>query len=56
MPTVFYSTDGIPKVEHPEDDITSIAAYLFQMTESPHSAPSESRTPEPQIDWTTHPY
>jgi mono/diheme cytochrome c family protein len=56
MPAVFYSTDGIAKVEHPEDDIAAIAAYLFQMTESPHPTTSESSTIEPQIDWTTHPY
>ena len=56
MPAVFYSTDGIAKVDHPEDDIAAIAAYLFQMTEPSHPTPSESGTPEPQIDWTTHPY
>ncbi len=57
MPTAFYSTDGIPKVEHPEEDIAAITAYLFQMTEPPHadrnSKAEEQQTP---IDWSVYPY
>jgi mono/diheme cytochrome c family protein len=56
MPAVFYSTDGVAKVDHPEDDIAAIAAYLSQMTEPPRPLTSGSGTPEPQIDWTTQPY
>jgi len=56
MPAVFYTTDGIANVEHPEDDIVAITAYLFHMTEPPHPSTSESGTPAPPIDWTTHPY
>ena len=54
MPAVFYSTDGIPKVEHPEDDIAAITAYLFQMTEPPHTERDEKQ--EAPIDWSVHPY
>jgi len=56
MPTVFYDTDGVPKVEHPERDITAITAYLGQMTEVPpesERAPTAAPTP---IDWATQPY
>ncbi len=56
MPTVFYDTDGVPKVEHPERDITAITAYLGQMTEVPPEServPTAAPTP---IDWTTHTY
>jgi hypothetical protein len=60
MPAVFYTTDGFPKVEHPEDDIAALTAYLFQMSEAgPASATGDGvheRTPEPSIDWRTYPY
>jgi len=42
MPRVFYDTDGVPKIEHPERDITAITAYLRQMTEVP---PESERVP-----------
>ena len=35
MPTIFYSVDGEPKVEHPKDDIDDITLYLMGMTEPP---------------------
>jgi cytochrome c2 len=58
MPAVFYTSDGVPKVEAPEADIAAITAYLFQMTEvappsdggGPHEQPTDT------IDWTKHPY
>jgi cytochrome c2 len=57
MPTVFYSLDGIPKVEHPEEDIAAIAAYLFQMAEPPHTQREAGGEKEqPAIDWRTYPY
>ncbi len=60
MPAVFYTTDGIAKVEHPQRDITSITAYLFQMTEPPQATNSDrdsaSHEPERRIDWSTYPY
>jgi mono/diheme cytochrome c family protein len=60
MPAVFYTTDGVPKVDHPEEDIGAITAYLLQMTEPPTAA-LEATTPggvadHPPIDWTTQPY
>jgi cytochrome c2 len=35
MPTVFYSVDGQPKVETPQEDIDDITTYLMGMTEPP---------------------
>jgi len=55
MPAVFYTTDGDPKVEHPERDIAALTAYLFTMTEPP--ATSVERVPAtPQTDWSTYSY
>jgi mono/diheme cytochrome c family protein len=57
MPAVFYTTDGVPKVEHPEDDIAAITAYLFRMTEPPHAdRDSEGPKQPPPIDWSVYPY
>jgi cytochrome c2 len=57
MPAVFYSIDGVPKVEHPEDDIAAIAAYLFQMTEPPHTERGpDGEKQQPAIDWSVYPY
>lgn len=42
MPTVFYTVDGIPKVEHPEQEIEAITAYLLQMNGAPEVAAAES--------------
>jgi mono/diheme cytochrome c family protein len=60
MPGVFYTSDGIPKVDHPDEDIAAITAYLFQMTEPP-AAPSGTSNSngldgQRPIDWTTQPY
>jgi len=33
MPTVFYTVEGAPKVEHPDDDIADIVTYVMGMTE-----------------------
>ena len=57
MPAVFYSIDGLAKVDHPEDDIAAITTYLLQMTEPPTTERSgEGGEPEPPIDWSTRPY
>lgn len=58
MPTVFYTTDGIPKVEEPDADIAGITAFLFQMPRDPDLQNSRGthEAPTPPIDWTTHPY
>jgi hypothetical protein len=47
MPAVFYTTDGIPNVEHPEGDIAAITAYLYDMNRaSPGENPAgKSRAP-----------
>ena len=57
MPAVFYSSDGVPKVDDPDADITAITAYLFEMGTMP-ILPADGARPEPPtpIDWTTHPY
>ena len=60
MPAVFYTTDGMPKVDHPDEDIGAITAYMLQMTEPPAAA-SETPQPngagdQPPIDWATQPY
>jgi cytochrome c2 len=61
MPDVFYTIDGIPKVEHPTDDIQAIAAYLLQMTEPPEATLAKLEAErkherEAQPDWTTYQY
>jgi len=33
MPSVFYTIDGAPTVDHPEQDIEAITAYLLHMSE-----------------------
>ena len=33
MPTVFYTVEGAPKVEHADDDIRDIVTYVMAMTE-----------------------
>jgi cytochrome c2 len=54
MPTVFYSMEGLPKVDHPDNDIAAIVGYLFQMTDSPQA--TDDGKQEQPIDWTTAPY
>lgn len=61
MPDVFYTIDGVPKVEHPTEDIQAIAAYLAQMTEPPEATLAKleaerKREQEAQPDWTTYQY
>ena len=61
MPDVFFTIDGIPKVEHPEKDIEAITAYLMQMTEPPETTLAKrdaerKREQEAQPDWTTYQY
>ena len=55
MPAIFYSSDGLAKVDHPDDDIAGIAAYLFQMTALPPAAVGGA-TPERPVDWSAYPY
>jgi mono/diheme cytochrome c family protein len=60
MPAVFYDTDGIAKVEHPEDDIAAITAYLLEMTDSPQATTTqrdaEDGKQDHPIDWSSAPY
>jgi mono/diheme cytochrome c family protein len=56
MPAVFYTVDGVPKVEDPEADIAEITAYLFEMTSTPHGDGAQRAQPTPPVDWATHPY
>jgi len=61
MPTVFYTIDGTPKVEHPDDDIDAITQYLMGMTEPPEEtaqAEAEQKKAEEKqaIDWSTYKY
>jgi cytochrome c2 len=60
MPAVFYTADGIPKIDHPDEDIGAITAYLLQMTEPPSAVSEESQprgvADQQPIDWTTHAY
>jgi mono/diheme cytochrome c family protein len=57
MPAVFFTTDGVPKVDHPEDDIAAIATYLFEMTAPPATDRSaEGGKQERPVDWSTQPY
>lgn len=58
MPTIFYSVDGDPKVEHPKEDIDDITLYLMGMTEPPEvtlktEADEEAKKVEEvqQTDW-----
>ncbi len=62
MPSVFYRSDGTPKVADPERDITSITAYLMHMTQPPGAAlealdaARKQKDQEEPIDWTTYDY
>jgi mono/diheme cytochrome c family protein len=56
MPTVFYTVDGVPKVDHPKEDIDDITTYLMAMVEPPEvtlKAEEETKkaTEEKQVDW-----
>jgi mono/diheme cytochrome c family protein len=59
MPTVFYTVDGDPKVEKPQEDIDDITTYLMGMVEPPEvtlKAETEQeeaeKAAEQQVDWT----
>ena len=60
MPTVFYTVDGQPKIERPEEDIEDITTYMMGMTEPPEvtaAAEAEAKKAEaPPIDWSTYKY
>ena len=53
MPAVFYTIDGVSKVEHPDEDIAAITAYLLHMSAPPTSNATDNQQP---TDWTTQPY
>jgi hypothetical protein len=54
-PTLFYTTDGAPKVDDPEHDIASITTYLQQLTDA--AVIGDSQPPRtPPIDWSSAPY
>ncbi len=55
MPSVFYTTDGVPKVDDPQHDVAAITAYLLQMTEAAGASLDET-PPTPSVDWSTQPY
>jgi mono/diheme cytochrome c family protein len=57
MPTVFYTVDGVPKVDRPEEDIEDIVTYLLGMTEPAEAslaalAQEEKAEQENVVDWT----
>ncbi len=60
MPTVFFTVDGEPKVEHPDSDIAAITAYLFSPLPTQRGAPRQNNRPgapeTPPTDWSTVPY
>ena len=61
MPTVFYTVEGSPKVEHPQEDIDDITTYLMAMAEPPEvtlKAAEESKKAEEekQVDWSNMQY
>ena len=60
MPSVFYSSDGVPKVDDPDREIDAIATYLMHMTEPPEAAlakiNAEKKSPGADVDWSTVPY
>ena len=45
MPAVFYTTDGVPNVEHPERDIAAITAYLYEINDARLSAGPAPESP-----------
>ncbi|MBI3786223.1 MAG: c-type cytochrome [Deltaproteobacteria bacterium] len=63
MPTVFFTIDGVPKVEKPREDIDDITAYLMSMVEPPEAtlqAAEEVKKVETQkqqqVDWSNVQY
>ncbi len=63
MPTVFYTVEGVPKVENPKKDIDDITTYLMGMTEPPEEtlkaqqeAQEAEKKKEDKTDWTQFDY
>jgi mono/diheme cytochrome c family protein len=62
MPTVFYTVEGVPKVDQAKEDIDDITTYLMGMTEPPEvtlKAEEETRKAEEQqkpTDWSNIQY
>jgi len=62
MPTVFYTVEGRPKVEHPQKDIDDITTYLMAMEEPPEvtlqamEEAKEAEEKEEQVDWSNVQY
>ena len=63
MPTVFFTVDGVPKVERPKDDIDDITTYLMGMVEPPEEtlkaqeeAQEAEKQKEDKTDWTQFDY
>ena len=61
MPTVFYSVDGVPKVEKPEEDIGDITIYMMGMSEPPEVTlqareAEKAEQQQPAVDWSTVEY
>jgi hypothetical protein len=63
MPTVFYTVDGRPKVDRPQDDIDDITTYLMAMVEPPEvtlqaeeEAKKAEAEQEEQVDWSNVQY
>jgi mono/diheme cytochrome c family protein len=58
MPTVFYTVEGQPKVDHPQKDIDDITTYLMGMTEPPEvtlkaeEEKQKAQEKKQDIDWT----
>lgn len=60
MPSVFYSSDGVPKVDDPDREIDAITTYLMHMTEPPEATlakiNAEKKSPAADVDWSTVQY
>jgi cytochrome c2 len=61
MPTVFYTVDGVPKVEKPDKDINDITVYMMGMVEPPEltvaaeeAAIAAETQVEQETDWTKY--
>ncbi len=57
MPTVFYTVEGAPKVEHPDEDIRDIVTYVMGMTEDAEvtleaiGAEERAEDQKQEVDW-----
>ena len=62
MPTVFYTVDGVPKVEHPQQDIDDIVAYVMGMKEdaevtiAAYEKEIQAEEKKDEIDWSSVEY